>query len=60
MSLTLHELCEKLKQLDEITLLELLNISAEEIIEHFQDAIEERYDNLTTQFEDEDNTFVDR
>lgn len=60
MSLTLHELCEKLKQLDEISVLELLNISSEELIERFQDEIEERYDNLTEQFEDEDDTFVDR
>lgn len=60
MSLTLHELCEKLKQLDEISVLELLNISTEELIEKFQDEIEERYDNLTEQFEDEDNTFLDR
>lgn len=60
MSLTLHELCEKLKQLDEISVLELLNISTEELIEKFQDEIEERYDNLIEQFEDEDNTFLDR
>lgn len=60
MSLTLHELCEKLKRLDEISILELLNISAEELVEKFQDEIEERYDNLTTEFEDEDNTFLDR
>lgn len=60
MSLTLHELCEKLKHLDEISILELLNISAEELVEKFQDEIEERYDNLTTEFEDEDNTFLDR
>lgn len=58
MSLTYNELCDKLKQLDEITLLEILNISSEEIIEKFQDAIEERYDTLTEQFEDEDTTFV--
>lgn len=60
MSLTLHELCEKLKHLDEISILELLNISAEELVEKFQDEIEERYDNLIEQFEDEDNTFLDR
>lgn len=60
MSLTLHELCEKLKQLDEISVLELLNISSEELIVRFQDEIEERFDNLTEQFEDEDNTFLDR
>jgi hypothetical protein len=60
MSLTLHELCEKLKNLDEISILELLNISAEELVNRFQDEIEERYDNLTEQFEDEDSTFLDR
>lgn len=60
MSLTLHELCKKLKNLDEISILELLNISAEELVNRFQDEIEERYDNLTEQFEDEDSTFLDR
>lgn len=60
MSLTLHELCEKLKNLDEISILELLNISAKELVNRFQDEIEERYDNLTEQFEDEDSTFLDR
>lgn len=60
MSLTHNELCEKLKQLDEITLLEILNISAEEIVERFKDEIDDRFDNLTEQFEDEDNPFLDR
>lgn len=60
MALTLHELCEKLKQLDEISILELLNISAEELVEKFQYEIEERYDKLTIEFEDENDTFLDR
>ncbi len=37
---TFDEICEQLKETDEITLLEILNISSEEIVERFQDLIE--------------------
>ena len=37
---TFEEICEQLKETDEITLLEVLNISSEEIVERFQDLIE--------------------
>jgi hypothetical protein len=37
---TFEEICEQLKGTDEITLLEVLNISSEEIVERFQDLIE--------------------
>jgi len=49
MNLTLPELSERLKQLDEITLLELLNISSEDIIDRFDDIIEAKADILTKQ-----------
>ena len=44
--ITFAELSERLKQLDEITLLEVLDISAEEIVERFADKIEDRFENL--------------
>lgn len=44
--LTLEELKARLKRYDELTLLELLNISSEEIVERFDDIIEEKYDVL--------------
>jgi len=44
--LTLNELQEKLKQIDEVTLMELLELTSEDITEKFLDKIEERYDYL--------------
>jgi len=46
MPLTLTDVMSRLKQLDEITLLEVLDITAEDIVERFIDKIEENYDNL--------------
>ena len=42
-TLTLPELRERLKSLDEIILLELLDISSEELVETFSDIIENNY-----------------
>lgn len=44
--LTLVEIAEKLKRFDEITLLEILEINAEEIVERFMDRIEDNQDKL--------------
>ena len=46
MPLLLHEIKERLIDLDEITLLELLNITSEDIVELFSDRIEENADKL--------------
>lgn len=46
MALTFVDLCDELKKLDETTLLELLDISSEEIINKFQDKIEDNFDHL--------------
>ncbi len=46
MPLPLHEIKERLTELDEITLLELLNITSEDIVELFSDRIEENADKL--------------
>jgi len=43
---TFKELCENLKEIDEVTLLELLDISSEDIVYHFQDKIEDKIDEL--------------
>ena len=52
-TLTLEELCQALKQrVDEISLLEVLSISAEDIVERFKDRIEENYEQLSKDFED--------
>lgn len=46
MPLLLHEIKERLIELDEITLLELLNITSEDIVEVFSDRIEDNVDKL--------------
>ncbi len=37
---------ERMSKLDEITLLEVLNISSEELVERFADKIEDKFDEL--------------
>ena len=51
--LTLNELCERLKHIDEISLMEVLEINSEEIVDRFVDKIEERIDDLQLDFEAE-------
>lgn len=46
MALTFQEVCERLEDLDEITLLEVLDISSKDIIEKFQDKIEDNLEDL--------------
>ena len=46
MALTLTEIQERLKRLDEFTLIEELNISSEDIVDRFSDIIEEQADRL--------------
>lgn len=53
MALTFHDLVELLKREDEVTLLEVLEISSEDLIERFGDWIEERYEKLTEKYQDE-------
>lgn len=45
LNLTLAEVKEKLKLVDEVTLLEVLNLRSETLVEYFSDLIE---DNLET------------
>jgi hypothetical protein len=52
MSLTLPELCDKLRELDEITLIEILNLDSEKIVELAMDVIEEQADRLEQMFDD--------
>jgi hypothetical protein len=46
MALTFQEVCERLEDIDEITLLEVLDISSKDIIEKFQDKIEDNLEDL--------------
>lgn len=51
MSTTLSELEEKLKHLDEVLLLELLDISSEDIIDRFGDLVEDNFNKLVKEVE---------
>ncbi len=53
MQRTFQELCEDLKKFDETTLLELLDISSEELVNKFQDKIEENLDKLLNDTDNE-------
>lgn len=53
------ELLERLKGLDEVTVLELLDISAEDLVDRFEDIIENRQEYIRTQLYDENEEDVD-
>ena len=55
MALTLIDLKERLKSIDEISLLELLGITSEDLVERFYDLIEDKYDELVPDFEAEES-----
>lgn len=50
--LTLNEFSEKLEREDEVSILEILDIESYEIIERFQDKVEERYETLREEYEE--------
>lgn len=54
MSLTFEEVKEKLKDIDEVSLLEKLEIYSDDIVERFQDKIEDKYENLSGDLEEEE------
>ena len=54
MALTLEELKQRLSRIDEISLLEVLEIDAEMLVERFWDLIERKHDELEEEFEDDE------
>lgn len=50
--ITLQELKYKLTQLDEVTLLETLEITSEDLVARFADYIETNYEYLTGEFDE--------
>lgn len=50
--MTFEEIKARLKRLDEVLLLEVLNINSEEIVERFDDFIEDNLDELEEELED--------
>lgn len=51
MNLTFNELKERLKQIDEVSLLELLNIRSDDLVERFDDYIEDNQEDLMKEVE---------
>jgi len=51
--ITVNDLATYLKTVDEITVLELLDISSEELVDRFGDRIEGRFDYLQKELEEE-------
>lgn len=52
MTMLLEELKEKLRNVDEIALLEMLNITSDELVKRFVDEIEENIDKLIKELDD--------
>jgi hypothetical protein len=49
---TLEDIKDKLKQLDEVTLMEVLEITSEDLVERFLDRIEQKEDTLEIDLDD--------
>jgi hypothetical protein len=46
MSLTFEDILDRLKQLDEVTILELLDLKTEDIVDRFRDVIEDAIEEI--------------
>ena len=53
MAITFHELKDRLKQIDEVSLLEVLGLTSEDLVERCSDIIEDQYETLAKEFEEE-------
>ena len=51
--LTFIDVCDRLKQQDEISVLEVLEITSEELVDRFTDKIENKLDYFLEDLEDE-------
>lgn len=58
MPLTFNEICTELTRLDETTLLEVLDITSDEIVNKFQDKIEEQIESLQLSIEENKEDFI--
>jgi hypothetical protein len=52
--MTFVELCDRLKQLDEVLLLEVLEINSGQIVDRFQDVVEDKRDYIEEDLELDD------
>lgn len=53
MALTFRELCDRLTQIDEISLMEILEINSEDLVRAFEDRIDMKREQLEEDMEDE-------
>lgn len=53
MASTYYEILEKLEQLDEVTLLEVLDITSQDLVAKFSNRINDRLEELQEDFKDE-------
>lgn len=51
--MTLVDLMEKLKRVEEVTLMELLELTSEDLVNRFVDKIENNFDALETELDDD-------
>lgn len=52
--LTFDDVCDRLKQQDEISILEILEITSDELVDRFRDRVELKYEYLADDLGDED------
>lgn len=53
--MTFTDLCDKLKRETEVDLLEILNLSSEELVDLLQDTIEEQLDRILLHYENDED-----
>jgi hypothetical protein len=51
--LTLIDVCDRLKQQDEISVLEVLEITSQDLVDRFQDKVEDKLEYFIEDLEDE-------
>ena len=51
--LTFHDVCDRLKKQDEISVLEVLEITSDELVDRFNDKIEDKLEYFLEDLEDE-------
>lgn len=54
MALTLEELKSRLALLDEVTIMEALDIKADDLVEKFDDKIAEKYEELSAELDEDE------
>jgi len=54
MALTLEELKERLAMLDEVTIMEVLDIKSDDIVEKFEDKIADKYEELSADYDEDE------